>query len=447
MAAQAATLPIILVSFGRLAILSPIVNLARRPAGRTRDGGRHRRAGRRRCGDARGAVEASGRSWRRPAGSSCGSSSLSSDGAASLPFASVTLIRRSMSSRRRRGEAVLVAVTWWRRRPTVAGRIGAVALPSARARPAPIAGRAGGALEKPSATAHAAPRLLALIVAVAVAGGVVAARPAAIARVSILDVGQGDAILVEGSRGGRLLIDGGPDPDRLLVALDRRIPPWDRRIDAVILSHPHEDHVAGLALLLERYHVDRVFEPGMRGPGPGYAAWLRELAGPGRTDPARPGRRRPARRRRDRPERAVADPRAGPDRPARRRDRHQQRLGGPARPGRAAPLPVDGRRRGRHRPVAARRRACRRSTCSRSPITAAGPRRPRRSSMRSGRLSPSHRRAPETRTGILPGRRSSDSRRLVRACSGPTAMGRSSSASRRAGMTVRTRGSSHRDRV
>jgi beta-lactamase superfamily II metal-dependent hydrolase len=66
----------------------------------------------------------------------------------------------------------------------------------------------------------------------------------------------------------------------LLVALDRRIPPWDRRIDAVILSHPHEDHVAGLALLLERYHVDRVFEPGMRGPGPGYAAWIRELAGP-----------------------------------------------------------------------------------------------------------------------------------------------------------------------
>ena len=113
------------------------------------------------------------------------------------------------------------------------------------------------------------------------AGAVVAARPRGIATISILDVGQGDAILVEGSRGGRLLIDGGPDPDRLLVELDRRIPPWDRRIDAVVLSHPHEDHVAGLALLLERYHVARVFEPGMRGPGPGYAAWLRDLARPG----------------------------------------------------------------------------------------------------------------------------------------------------------------------
>jgi competence protein ComEC len=120
-----------------------------------------------------------------------------------------------------------------------------------------------------------------LVVAVAVSGSVVAARPAGSPRISILDVGQGDAILIEGSHGGRLLIDGGPDPDRLLVALDRRIPPWDRRIDAVVLSHPHEDHVAGLALLVERYHVSRVFEPGMRGPGPGYAAWLRELAAPG----------------------------------------------------------------------------------------------------------------------------------------------------------------------
>jgi len=120
----------------------------------------------------------------------------------------------------------------------------------------------------------------------AVTGGVLAARSAGIARISILDVGQGDAIVVEGSRGGRLLIDGGPDPDRLLVVLDRRIPPWDRRIDALILTHPHEDHVAGLALLLERYHVARVFEPGMIGPGPGYKAWQRTLAavvGPARS--------------------------------------------------------------------------------------------------------------------------------------------------------------------
>ena len=32
-------------------------------------------------------------------------------------------------------------------------------------------------------------------------------------------------------------------------------------------------------MLLERYRVGRTFEPGMLGPGPGYAAWAAELAG------------------------------------------------------------------------------------------------------------------------------------------------------------------------
>lgn len=96
-------------------------------------------------------------------------------------------------------------------------------------------------------------------------------------RLTMLDVGQGDAILVESRGGARMLVDGGPDPDRLLLGLDARIPPWDRRIDVVILSHPHEDHVAGLVRVLERYRVGRVFEPGMRGQGPGWAAWDRAL--------------------------------------------------------------------------------------------------------------------------------------------------------------------------
>jgi beta-lactamase superfamily II metal-dependent hydrolase len=100
-------------------------------------------------------------------------------------------------------------------------------------------------------------------------------------RLTILDVGQGDAALLETSGGGRLLVDGGPDPDRLLVELDARIPPWDRRIDIVVLTHPHEDHAAGLARVLDRYRVGRVLEPGMRGPGPGWLAWDERLRAAG----------------------------------------------------------------------------------------------------------------------------------------------------------------------
>ena len=125
------------------------------------------------------------------------------------------------------------------------------------------------------------------LTATALAGAVfalalaVAHRPDGVVRVVVLDVGQGDGILVEGGRGGRLVIDGGPDPGRLLIALDERLPPWDRRIDLLVLTHPHEDHVAGLAALLSRYHVGRVYEPGMLGPGPGYKAWVAALSAGG----------------------------------------------------------------------------------------------------------------------------------------------------------------------
>ena len=132
-----------------------------------------------------------------------------------------------------------------------------------------------GAGREASARHSRAPRIAAIALVGATIGLalVVAHRPDGIVRVVVLDVGQGDGILVESGRGGRMVVDGGPDPSRLLIALDERLPPWDRRIDILVLTHPHEDHVAGLALLLSRYRVGRVYEPGMIGPGPGYRAW------------------------------------------------------------------------------------------------------------------------------------------------------------------------------
>lgn len=112
-----------------------------------------------------------------------------------------------------------------------------------------------------------------LVVAVAIGAN----RPDGRFRMTVLDVGQGDAILLEGSRGARMLIDGGPDPDLLLSRLDERIPAWDRRLDLLVLSHPHEDHVAGMALLLSRYRVAAVAETGMLGNGPGDHAFRAEL--------------------------------------------------------------------------------------------------------------------------------------------------------------------------
>jgi len=284
LAAQAATLPIILVSFGRVALWSPLVNLLVVPlvAPAMAVGVLALVAG---CIVVAGGLPVLGAVLAAPGWVILRLLVTIVETAAAVPLATVMLEPPFDSAAAIGSVVALIALVRWRKRRHEP----AATTPKPRSSPAAVLGpRAGiGAPNRGHANAHvlAQPGRLArrfaigaLLISVAVAGAVVVARPAGLASVTILDVGQGDAILVEGARGGRLLIDGGPDPDRLLVALDRRIPPWDRRIDAVILSHPHEDHVAGLALLLQRYHVTRVFEPGMRGPGPGYAAWLRELA-------------------------------------------------------------------------------------------------------------------------------------------------------------------------
>ncbi|HTJ22641.1 MAG TPA: MBL fold metallo-hydrolase [Gemmatimonadaceae bacterium] len=72
--------------------------------------------------------------------------------------------------------------------------------------------------------------------------------------VRVLDVGQGDATLIENG-GSRVLIDGGPDVrrfERLLDSLDLN----DSTFDVVILSHQHADHLIGLRALFEsRRHI------------------------------------------------------------------------------------------------------------------------------------------------------------------------------------------------
>lgn len=72
-----------------------------------------------------------------------------------------------------------------------------------------------------------------------------------------LDIGQGDALLLRTPSGENILIDGGPG-ETVLEELGAVLSPLDRTLDLVILTHPHEDHVAGLVAVLSRFKVDRV---------------------------------------------------------------------------------------------------------------------------------------------------------------------------------------------
>jgi len=72
--------------------------------------------------------------------------------------------------------------------------------------------------------------------------------------VKMLDVGQGDATLIENG-GSRVLIDGGPEEKRLGFLLDS-LRLNDATFDVVILTHQHADHLVGLRALFEsRRHI------------------------------------------------------------------------------------------------------------------------------------------------------------------------------------------------
>lgn len=88
--------------------------------------------------------------------------------------------------------------------------------------------------------------------------------------VATLDIGQGDAIYIEAPNGNQMLIDGGP-PKAALSSLRKVMPFYDRTIDALLVTNPDKDHIAGFIDVLERYKVGKVIEPGTESPTDTYA--------------------------------------------------------------------------------------------------------------------------------------------------------------------------------
>lgn len=94
-------------------------------------------------------------------------------------------------------------------------------------------------------------------------------------KIVFMDVGQGDAILLQ-SGTQQVLIDGGPD-GRVVTRLAEELPWFDRTIDVVIATHPDKDHIAGLVQVLERYKVGLVVLPQISHTSQLQAAWLEQL--------------------------------------------------------------------------------------------------------------------------------------------------------------------------
>ncbi len=90
-------------------------------------------------------------------------------------------------------------------------------------------------------------------------------------RVTVLDVGQGDAILLDPLDGDPVLVDGGPPGDELRAKLDRN---GVARIAAAIVTHDQADHVGGIEELLGALPIHRLLyaEPSRDFLGPARAA-------------------------------------------------------------------------------------------------------------------------------------------------------------------------------
>lgn len=93
-------------------------------------------------------------------------------------------------------------------------------------------------------------------------------------RITVLDVGQGDAILIESPAGQKILIDGGEEKAGKMAVIPYLRRAGINRLEMVILTHPHDDHVGGLNPVLEQIKVDTVMDTGAVFRSDAYARFL-----------------------------------------------------------------------------------------------------------------------------------------------------------------------------
>jgi competence protein ComEC len=86
--------------------------------------------------------------------------------------------------------------------------------------------------------------------------------PDAKLHVTVLDVGTGEAVLVQSPTGRAVLINGGASTNKLSDALGRRLPYFDRSLDWLMVADIDEEDLAGLAGNLERFEPRNVLWAG-----------------------------------------------------------------------------------------------------------------------------------------------------------------------------------------
>lgn len=106
-------------------------------------------------------------------------------------------------------------------------------------------------------------------------------------QVSFLDVGQGDATLIETPDGTQVLIDAGRANNGIGRELSDQLPVYDRSLDLVIGSHADSDHIGGFPTVLKEYRADHVVVPARSAETAAWDQYLRSVQTEKRKDGAR----------------------------------------------------------------------------------------------------------------------------------------------------------------
>jgi competence protein ComEC len=119
---------------------------------------------------------------------------------------------------------------------------------------------------------------LAVVVPVMAWSTAIRAGPPGSLTMTFFAVGWGDSALVRSPGGATILIDGGPDRDLIAAKLGSL---GIKRIDLMVATHPHADHVVGLPAVLARFPVGLVIDPGCPGSSPFYGDFLHAVTASG----------------------------------------------------------------------------------------------------------------------------------------------------------------------
>ncbi|MBI2984821.1 MAG: MBL fold metallo-hydrolase [Candidatus Kerfeldbacteria bacterium] len=96
-------------------------------------------------------------------------------------------------------------------------------------------------------------------------------------RLTILDVGQGDAILIQTPDHQDMLVDGGPS-SKIVELLPHYLGSGNRNLELIVLTHPDSDHLTGLVSVAKRFEIMTLLTSGVSTDTATWHAWRKVLA-------------------------------------------------------------------------------------------------------------------------------------------------------------------------